>query len=175
MLAALTFEDDVVVAEVPETRMQLVHLGQSCEARFVSLPGEVFRGTVISLSPILTQDRRTLRVLFILKDLEDRLRPGMFAEIGLGTDAHGGLTVPANGVLHVGRSDYALQQSGSFWRIVEVHLGELRGTNVQILSGVASGDRVLGKGAILLKPLVVRSLRMPPRPEAVAAPEGDRN
>ena len=44
-------------------------------------------------------------------------------------------------------------------RSSEVQIGELRGTDVEVLSGLKAGDRVLGQGAILLKPIVVRCLQ----------------
>ena len=68
--------------------------------------------------------------------------------------------MPADGVLHVGERDYALVASEpGTWQITEVQIGELRGTNVEVLSGLKAGDRVLGKGAILLKPVVVLALQ----------------
>jgi hypothetical protein len=68
--------------------------------------------------------------------------------------------MPADGVLHVEDKDYALAagEPGT-WRIAEVQIGELRGSDVEVLSGLKAGDRVLGKGAILLKPVVVRCLQ----------------
>ena len=45
------------------------------------------------------------------------------------------------------------------WQITEVQIGELQGSDVEVLSGVKAGERVLGQGAILLKPVVVRCLQ----------------
>jgi multidrug efflux pump subunit AcrA (membrane-fusion protein) len=86
----------------------------------------------------------------------------MFAEIGIGTDPRQALLAPADGILHVGHSDYAMVGGGQegTWRIAEVHVGEPHGGQVEILSGLDNGDRVIGKGAILLKPVLVRSLQM---------------
>jgi hypothetical protein len=84
----------------------------------------------------------------------------MFAEIGLGTDKRQALLMPADGVLHVGGKDYALLGTDAgTWQITEVQTGELRGTNVEVLAGLKAGERVLGKGAILLKPAVVAAVQ----------------
>ena len=48
-------------------------------------------------------------------------------------------------------------------------MGEVRGSRVEILQGVQAGDRVLGKGAILLKPYVVQAVQGPKR----AGPDTD--
>ena len=150
----------IMVAEVPETHIGLVRDGQSVTARFFALPGETITGRVSSLAPTLASERRTLRVFVELDDPQLHLRPGMFAEIGLGTEPRDALAVPSDAVLHVGRSDYVLVQAEpGMWRVNEVHIGEARGTSVEVLSGIASGVTVIGSGAILLKPLVVQALQ----------------
>jgi hypothetical protein len=155
----------VVVADVPEARLGLVEQGQACQARFYGFPGKVFDGRVASLAPTITKESRTLRILFDLADPENRLKPGMFADVGLGTDARETLLAPADGVLHVGRSDYLLAGAGEEgWRVTEVRVGELHGGRVEVLQGVKAGDRVIGKGAILLKPFVVESVQGAVRP-----------
>jgi multidrug efflux pump subunit AcrA (membrane-fusion protein) len=151
-------EVDVVVADVPEAMLSRVRLGQSCEARFDCLGAKVFPGKVRSLSPVLSKERRSLRVLFTIHDSNDQLRPGMFADIGLGTDAREALLVPLAGVVHVDRTDFLLvRAAGSSWRITPVQVGELHETAVEVLDGLRAGDQVIGQGAILLKPLIVEA------------------
>jgi hypothetical protein len=96
----------------------------------------------------------------------------MFADIDLGTDARDALLAPAEGLVHVGRADYFLVATGKpgEWRATEVHLGEPYKTEIEVLDGIQAGDRVLGRGAILLKPIVVRSLQFADRIEARVAP-----
>jgi len=160
LLRKATKDDDLVVADVPEAKLSRVHVGQSCTARFFGLGNDLFEGKVYSLSPVLSKERRTLRVLFKLDDPKDRLRPGMFAEIGLGTDPRRLLRVPADSVVHVGRFDYVLVRSDTdSWRVATVELGEALGQDVEVLKGIKPGDRVLGKGAILLKPFIITALQ----------------
>ena len=162
MLRSAAAEGDIVVAEVPERLMGIVKLGMTCEVRFYALPAQVFHGKVSGISPVISKDKRMLNVQFIVKDPEGTLRPGMFAEVGMGTDKRQSLLMPADGVLHVGDKDYALVAAEpGIWRIVEVQVGELQesGAEVEVLAGLKADDRVLGKGAILLKPVVVRCLQ----------------
>lgn len=149
----------LVIADVPEVRLGLVAVGQACEAHFYGLPDQVFKGTVRSLSPALSPERHTLRVYFELNDAENRLKPGMYAEIGLGTDPRSAILAPADGVLHIKDNDYVLTEAQSgLWQVVEVQVGERIGNRVEILSGLNGGERIIGNGAILLKPLVIQSL-----------------
>src|SRR5262249_51685655 len=118
----------VVVADVPEAKIGRVRLNQACTAHFFGFPDKTFSGKVSNVAPIVTKDSRTLRVMFMLNDPADVLKPGMFAEIGLGTDPRKTLLIPADGVLHVGRADYVLVRgSAGVWDAREVILGELHG------------------------------------------------
>jgi multidrug efflux pump subunit AcrA (membrane-fusion protein) len=132
MLRSAAAEGDIVVAEVPERALSRVKLGMTCEVRFLALPHKVFTGKVSSISPVISKDRRTLNVQFVVTDPDKLVRPGMFAEIRLGTDERPVLLVPADGVLHVEDRDYVLiaeKMSGGkvdTWKVVEVQAGELR-------------------------------------------------
>jgi hypothetical protein len=172
LLKSVTSDVDIVMGDVPEGDLSRVKIGQGVEARFFGVAGQVFTGRVNSIAPVLSKERRSLRVLFTINDLKDQLRPGMFTEIGLGTDPRDALLVPADGVVHVGRSDYVLvaTEEAGLWRVVEVCVGEPQGNLVEILTGdrgcerirgsatLKSTDRIIGKGAILLKPALVRTV-----------------
>ncbi|HCT98696.1 MAG TPA: RND transporter [Methylococcaceae bacterium] len=149
----------LVMADVPEVRLNLVATKQACEARFYSLPNHVFKGIVRSLAPSLSTESRTLRVFFELDDQLGQLKPGMYAEVGLGTNPRDAILAPAEGILHIGDNDYILQAAGNdTWYITTVQVGEQIDDHVEILSGLKGGEKVIGKGAILLKPLLVQSL-----------------
>lgn len=150
----------IVMADVPEAKLGYARQGQGCTAQFFAYPDTVFTGQVGSLAPTLSAERRTLRVLFVLADPDGRLRPGMFATIGLGTDPRATILVPANAVVHVGRSDYVLVGAApGVWKVVEVRIGELHGARVEVLDGLKTGQEVIGTGAILLKPFIVHALQ----------------
>lgn len=161
MLRSATSDLDIVMADVPEGLLSRVKIGQSCEARFFGMPGQIFSGKVNGIAPVLSKERRSLRVLFVVNDPKDLLRPGMFAEIGLGTDARDALLIPADAVIHAGRSDYVLvgDSDPGAWQVMEVQVGEARGSDVEILEGLKPSQRVVGKGAILLKPAILRALQ----------------
>lgn len=160
ILRVTTPDVDIIVAEVPEALASRVALGQRCEAKFFSVPKEQFSGTVRAISPVLSKDRRSLRVQFAIHDPQDLLRAGMFGDIGLGTDEREALIVPMTGVVHVGGADFMLARRGhENWRIVEVQVGEAQQGAMEILRGLEVGEEVIGHGAILLKPMIVEALQ----------------
>ncbi|MCX7664970.1 MAG: efflux RND transporter periplasmic adaptor subunit [Gemmataceae bacterium] len=160
LLQSVSSDLDVVMADVPEGRLNQVQIGQGCVARFFSVPKQPFTGRVKSIAPVLSAERRSLRVLFTIDDPDDKLRPGMFAEIGLGTDTRESLLVPVDAILHIGRADYVLVAEGeNIWKVTEVQVGEPYRNEVQILEGLNEGSKIIAKGAILFKPLAVRALQ----------------
>jgi len=159
LLQQSTSDMDIVMANVPEAALSRVKVGQRCEARFFGLDNELFKGTVQSIAPVISKERRTLRVLFVIDDPQDLLRPGMYGDIGLGTDPREAILMPAYGLIHVGKSDFALvQEDPEHWRITEVQVGEPHNDMVEVISGIKAGEQVIGHGAILLKPFVVNSV-----------------
>ena len=161
LLVSISRDVDIIMAEVPESMIKQVRIGQSCVARFFSHPEKKFFGKVLSIVPVLSKELRSLRVLFAIEDAGDLLRPGMFAEIGLGIDPRSVLQVPSESIVHVGESDYVLvRKSDADWSVTEVHIGELHESGVEVFDGLEDGDQVVGKGVILLKPVIAESLRL---------------
>jgi len=149
----------LIKADVPELKINLVSVGQTCVTKFYGLPGQSFIGKVKSLAPALSAEQHTLRVFFELSDPDNKFKPGMYAEIGLGTDPRMAILVPSDGVLHSKNADFVFIGDGpGLWKISEVQVGESIGDKVEILQGLQGGERIIGNGAILLKPMLVQTL-----------------
>ena len=158
----------IVAADVPESRVPLIRVGAACQARFYGLRDVAFSGTIGRIGSVLVKDRRTLRVLFVINDTENRLHSNMFAEVGLGTDARDAVVVPVNALVHDGGSDYVLVASKTAptltLRRKLLAGGPVRATGVEILKVHRHAiwpnvdDVIISTGAILLKPYVVQSL-----------------
>ena len=84
----------------------------------------------------------------------------MFAEVGLGTDAREAILIPAEALLHVNLDDYVVGAAGEEgqWRAVKVQVGEQHDGAFEVVHGLAAGDTIITRGAILLKPAVMRVL-----------------
>src|SRR5262245_53613337 len=150
----------IVVAEVPEAKVDLVVAGQAVRAQFFAFKGTSFSGRVGSLAPTLNRERRTLRVFFEVDDPQARLKPGMFAEVGLGTDQRGVLLVPTEALLPLGSAAYGQAQAEpGTRRVTHVVAGEVHPWGTEILSGLAPHSKLIGSGAILLKPFLVKALQ----------------
>lgn len=162
MLEQATSDVDIVVADVPEGYQGRVRVGQSCEAVFFGMPRQIFTGTVQRISPTLSIERRALRVLFFVDDPDDQLRPGMFADIGLGTDPREAILVPATSMIHLGRDSFVFVRvdgQADGWKLTRIVAGDVYNGQVEVLEGLSPGDEIISRNAVLLQPVAAASLR----------------
>lgn len=64
-------------AEVLHSELPLVEVGREASATFPALPGEEFRGRVVSVNPLIDPETQTARVTVRLRNPEARIVPGM--------------------------------------------------------------------------------------------------
>ena len=95
---------------------------------------------------------RTVPVIFEFPN-PDRLKPGMYAKVTVFTDeARPVLSIPAQAVVEDGGLPvvYVMEGGESFFKR-RVTLGVRDGDRVEVLSGVAEGERVVSRGAYEIK------------------------
>ncbi len=149
LVALDPIEVEFRISEVDSSRVQP---GQKVAVRVAPYPGEVFEATVTLVSPMIDAASRTLRVKGSMANPEGRLRPGLFARADLGV-AHREdvLMIPEEAILQ--RSDgqvvFRLVGADRVERRV-VKPGLYKGGRVEILDGLAAGDRVVTRGHVAL-------------------------
>jgi membrane fusion protein (multidrug efflux system) len=145
LVALDPIEVEFRVAEVDSSR---VRAGQVVDVRVAPFPDEVFKATVTLVSPMIDAASRTLRVKGTLANPDGRLKPGLFARADLGVSHREGvLMIPEEAILQ--RSDgqvvFRLAGADKVERRV-VHTGAHKDGRVEILDGLAPGDRVVTRG-----------------------------
>jgi len=121
---------------------------------FPALPGQDFTGTVTMVGRQLDPESRTVPVRIDVKNAGGLLRPGMSATAVLPVGEAGGrvLTVPVAAVQRV-RNEWCvfLPKDDRTFEIRRIGRGRDLGGEVEVLSGLGAGDRVVVDGAFLLK------------------------
>lgn len=140
-----------VLCDVYENDLPQVHLGEYAEVRLNAYPGQVFRGRVGNISPVLDANIRTAKVRLEMQN-PGMMRLGMFVTAifhGLKKEMHA--SVPASAVLHLHDRDWVYVPAGDRrFRRVEVAGGNMLPDNRQeILSGVAPGQQVVSNALVL--------------------------
>jgi Cu(I)/Ag(I) efflux system membrane fusion protein len=140
-------------AQVPESQLALVRLGQEATATFPALPGVERTGNVIFVAPSLDETARTAAVRIELRNPELLLKPGMFARLSFrGTLAEDAVVVPVEAVLDTGTRQVAwVALGGGRFEPREVRVGpQGDGGTMQVLAGLEPGDRVVVSGQFLI-------------------------
>lgn len=141
-----------VEGEVFEQDIASVRVGQAVHADFEAMPGEHRMGRISYVYPTLDVETRTVRVRVALPNPDLRLKPGMYATIRIaGTARASVLTVPRSAVLSTGeRSIVFVHEPNGSLSPREVTVGASNDERVEILRGVAAGERVVSSATFLV-------------------------
>ena len=140
-----------LLAEVPEGLSGQLRRGQKATIRVDALPGQTLSGRIDLIYPTLNSATRTATLRIALPNRDGLLRPAMFAEVEIATDATPTLTVPASALLDSGARQVVVVRRGEgLFAPRAVVAGRRAGDYVEILQGLAEGDEVVGAANFLL-------------------------
>lgn len=131
-----------------------VRVGATARVTFPALPGRSFDAKVSSIGPQVDVSSRTLPIRLEIDNADGLLRPGMSANawLPLGDEQAVIVSVPSAALqrLKDGWFVFVPQKEGAF-EIRAVGRGRDLAGEVEIVSGVKPGERVVVEGAFLLK------------------------
>lgn len=139
-----------VVADVFERDLSLLHEGARAMVRLPSLQSPL-DGHVTSIGAVVASGLRTAPVRIAIESSGSALKPGMYGRAQLQA-ANNDITIPTAAVLIKDGKEtvvYVQREPGTFVRR-QVTIGQHIGDRVQVVSGLAPGDLVVVKGALLL-------------------------
>lgn len=132
---------------VPQQYAAVMKPGLNAEVRFPDRPGTPVTATVARTSGALDATSRTLLAELKVENADGLLLPGAYAEVRFKIPPQSGSTallLPSNTLLFNG-SGLRVATVGSDQKVVmkSVRLGRDLGTQIEIVDGLASGDRVV--------------------------------
>jgi HlyD family secretion protein len=141
-----------LVVNIVEKDLKQIGTGDSARVEVDAFPGESFQGRIARIAPVLDPATRTASIEIEIPNNQYRLKPGMYARVGIVTDSHpNALVVPTNALVDVGgaRGVYLSVNNVAAFRPVKTGIeGAMR---TEILDGVTDGDRVVTTGAAGLR------------------------
>lgn len=140
-----------VVAQVAESDLGRVAVGQAAEVELPALAATI-AAQVENFSPRVDPESRRTQVYFALAKRLDGLRAGMLAQVALRVGAEKGISLPVSAVLIKNgkrRVVYVERPDGTY-EARDVQTGHNRDGRVVILRGLAAGEKVVVRGALLL-------------------------
>jgi Cu(I)/Ag(I) efflux system membrane fusion protein len=141
-----------VEAEVFERQAGQIKIGTPVTMTLDYLPSKEYNLNVDYIYPTLDPKTRTMKVRIRVDNKNGDFKPDMFAQISLHTSGdESALLIPKEALVRTGHQDrvvLALGQ-GSF-KAIEVNVGRFDRDNVEILSGLAAGEKVVTSAQFLL-------------------------
>ena len=141
-----------LVANIIEKDLKQIGVGDTARVEVDAFPGEDFMGRIARVSPVLDPQTRTAPIEVEISNPQYRLKPGMYARVGIITESHpNALVVPTNAVVDVNgtRGVYLAVNNAAAFHPVKI--GIEGNERTEILDGVAMGDRVVTTGAAGLR------------------------
>jgi multidrug efflux pump subunit AcrA (membrane-fusion protein) len=143
---------------VPERFISKVRKGLLSQIEFDAYPGELFRGSVGEVSPIVDVSSRTEKIKVNVDNPGSRLKAGMFAKVKIVTESKSNIVkIPAGCVITREGKDVAFivtpdpENPGTkIARQLDVTRGIEIDSIVEIVSGLEAGDEIVSKGMSLL-------------------------
>jgi len=138
-------------ANVFEKDLERVRFGQQVKVKVPAFPGSTFSGRVILVSSVVDPETRSVKVRTEVPNPDSRLKPDMFANVEIITDLHStAISIPQSAVLKDGEKQVVFVAVASGYKKREVTVGIASNDRVEIIEGLAAGDKVVVKGNYLL-------------------------
>ena len=146
---------------VPQQQLAEVRVGREVRVSAAGQGGQEMPGRITAVDSVVDEATRNVQVQATLANPKGELRPGMFVETRVVTGEGGSAVVlPASAISYAPYGDSvfvvsdAAAERGQAGKVVTqqfVKLGNTRGDQVAVVSGIAAGAEVVSSGAFKLR------------------------
>ncbi|MEH7828817.1 efflux RND transporter periplasmic adaptor subunit [Gemmobacter denitrificans] len=160
-----------VIAEVPEAALTDIVPGTEVRISFRGLAGDPMTGRIDTIYPEVDMMTRTGKLRIALPNPDGRLLANMFADVEIMLAGAPVVQVPEGAVIDTGDRQVVILDLGEGrFRPEPVTLGRRGDGMIEIVSGVAAGDRVVSAATFLIDAESNLNAAL----AALAAPEADQ-
>lgn len=153
-----TLDDDSIMKlefPVPTTYLTVLQPGLAIVARARALEDREYQGTVMSIDSRVDPVTRAILVRALLPNPDRSLRPGLLIQVELIRNPRDALVVPETALVPLGRDHFVLvvnEAEGNRVDRRQVRIGSRRPGEVEILDGLAAGEKVITHGTVRVRP-----------------------
>ncbi len=141
-------------ARFDASERDLAHLrpGKTITVRTSAYRGESFSARIEAISQFLDPGTRALQIRARIDNADNRLKGEMFVTADIDTDGEQELLVPAKSVFFQNEKNFLIIDEGDRrYARREVRIGDIRNNQVEILSGLEAGEKVVTEGSLMLQ------------------------
>jgi len=144
-----------VVAFIRETEAPIVHVGQQIYFIVLAYPDRSFPATISYVAAALDPATRRLLVRATINNDAGLLKPEMFASVKiLSGESDKAVAVPRDAIIYEGEAARVWvvrdKDSEKAIELRRIKVGLTNGSMVEVLKGLAPGDRVVTKGSLFI-------------------------
>jgi len=142
----------LVTADVPETSIRFIRLGEQVSISLPAFPDREFRGTVNRIADLVDPQTRTIKVKAVLENSSGQLRPEMFATIRHSQGFQVALVVPKSALFQQqDRTTVFLERSHGEFEEITVTVFWQDNTRAAVQGALHRGDHVVVDGVAQLR------------------------
>jgi cobalt-zinc-cadmium efflux system membrane fusion protein len=141
-----------LIANVRESELSTVKLGQDVDVRVPAYPTRVFHARITYLAAAVDPVTHRLPVRAEVENPDGALRPQMFAAFDIVTDREGvAMAVPDDAVVYEGTAAHVwvMQADKSLTRR-QITPGRRQGRLIEVIAGLTDGDQVVTSGPLFI-------------------------
>jgi membrane fusion protein, heavy metal efflux system len=141
-----------VMANVYESNISFVKMGDSVNITTLSYPGKIFRGRIDKIMNVLDPSNKVMKLRIVLSNPGYLLKPEMFASVVVNTmDNKKMISIPSGALIFDHSQYYVLiYKSPSDITIRPVQVLNTVGERTYISKGLTEGERLIGTEALLI-------------------------
>jgi len=134
-----------IYVEVPQSYTDQLHKGVTARLQVPGRPGQPVMATVTDAAQAISESSRTMLVQLEADNPKGAVLPGSYVDVHFELPGRVGLArLPVSALLFRDRGlEVATVDAGNKVRLRHVDLGRDFGTEVEVLSGLAAGDRII--------------------------------
>lgn len=142
-----------ILADIYEQDLPRVHKGMKAQVEVAPYPREMFPATLTEIFGVVDAQTRTVKARLEVKNQSGKLKPEMFASVHLTAELGGStIKVPASAMLGETEKHFVfVARNDSTFEKREVRTGAETRDVVEVLDGLATGERIVTRGGFFLK------------------------
>ena len=152
----LTLDDTSIIfsdLKIPEIYAGIIKKSLPIEAKFAAYKNKTYKGEIESVASRVDAQTRSILTRVKIKNENSELIPGSLLEIQIRYNERDALSIPDTSVMNQGTKKFVYKVlDNSTVDKIEVTTGTRYGGNIEILSGLVVGDKVVAEGLTKVRP-----------------------
>jgi membrane fusion protein (multidrug efflux system) len=139
--------------KIPEIYAGILKKGLPIEAKFASYKNKTYKGEIESVASRIDAQTRSILTRVKINNENSELIPGALVEIQIKYNERNALSIPDTSIMNQGAKKFVYKVlENSTVNKLEVNTGTRYEGNIEVLSGLNIGDKVVAEGLMKVRP-----------------------